>query len=108
MFETNANEGYKGIGNAKFDLKDVTLRALKGTGLDFGGEVLRELPVGNKAQIGRWQNLIYKPTYQGLLMQSQRNESINSFFSSGTGKIITDAINSAATNVSTQGGGNKN
>jgi hypothetical protein len=108
VFEWNGSDGYNGLGSGKFNYSQALLKTAVGTFLDFGFDKLKSLPVGNKAQIGRWQNLSYKSDYADLLKSSQRNAAINSFFNSGAGIFGTGTLNGTITNAIGGGDDKKN
>jgi hypothetical protein len=98
-FELDADLKYKGIGSNGFDATNAALKTAVGTAFDVGVGAISKLPVANKAQLGRWENLSYKAKYANMLTQSKTNAFISGCFDSQGGKILTGTVTAGTINA---------
>lgn len=92
-FQYNIEDGYRGFLGKDVDNKNIFYNIGLGTVFDKGVSALQNLDKGvTPAALGRWKNLSYKPKYNLMLQQYQRNQNIKGFFNSQFGQIITGAF----------------
>jgi RHS repeat-associated protein len=94
------------------NVRGASMKAVIGTVVDKAFDLAKSLPVANKGQLTRWQNLSYKSKYAQMLQYNTLKVGINKLFGSGVistvGNVVNGQAGSAATNTSPETSSNIN